>query len=495
MKIIVIIPSEDYRHNAGARIRYGGIVKSLAVAGHQLVLEDINGFDPLAAECDVAIISKCHDARALMCARVLRARGSKVGIDLFDDYFSQTYDSRMTRYRDWLAELLPLTDFVLCSTPVMAGVARLYEKRTSVHVMNDPIRPQTNEHLSRILLAKGAAARENRTIDLCWFGMGDNPHFRVGLSDLAAFGSELALPSQQGFNVRLKVLTNARALDADGLALLSRLPVPVTLEEWTPRGEAAALTQATACILPVNAQHFSTAKSLNRAVTALSAGCQVVSLGYPLYAPLKSLIYRDLESLAIDIGEGQTLLRAETAGTYASLIKQWASPQTEASGLAAFLSGHLGEPRADLGSEVPPMAILHGTMTSGAVHKFSRRLGALAVRTPFCIAKLDYDILFAGRVGQRALDMFVTGHTVDRMLPRARDAVRKAGMIGNQPVWALSGRGYDEENKWSEMSLAAQLSLYAASIKDMRRQLEGAFGSIAIILSESSYHPFSARVS
>jgi hypothetical protein len=492
MKITVLIPSEAYRGNAGARIRYGRIVAALAKAGHQLELEDINSFDPLSADCAVAIISKCHDARAPICARVLGARGIKVGVDLFDDYFSQIHDSRMVRYRDWLAELAPVIDFVLCSTPAMAKVAHLYQASLPIHVMNDPIAFPSMTQLSNILDVKQAAARDNRTIELCWFGMGDNPHFRIGLSDLAAFGGALADPLKLGFNVTLKVLTNARALDADGLALLSRLPVPVTVEEWSPAGEAAALAQATACILPVNAQHFSIAKSLNRAVSALSAGCQVVALGYPLYAPLKPLIYRDFQSLAVDLKEGCALLRAETLGTYTRLMETLASPKNEASRLAEFLDQRLAEPGRERAG-VPRTAIVHGSLTSGAIHKFGQRLGALAVRSPFCTAKLHYDVFFGGRIGQRSLDMFVTERTVDRLLPGVREKARKAGMIANQPVWALSDRGNAEEVNWSEAPLAMQFAAYSATIADMRRQIEAAFGPVAVVVSESSPHAFSAR--
>lgn len=493
MKIAILIPSEEYRSNAGARIRYGRIAPSLVATSHQLVLEDINSFDPLMSDCAVAIISKCHDARSLMCARVLGARGVRVGVDLFDDYFSQVHDSRMVRYRDWLAELVPVIDFVLCSTPAMAKVAYLNDASLPVHVMNDPMAPQSIGKLSSILMLKGTAARETRSIDLCWFGMGDNPHFRVGLSDLAAFGADLAEPSKLGYSVRLKVLTNRRALDADGLSLLSRLPVEVTVEEWSPAGEAAALVQATACILPVNAQPFSIAKSLNRAVSALSAGCQVTAIGYPLYAPLKSLIYREILSLAGDLDEGRALLRPETLGTYASLMDTWASPKNEASRLILFLESRLAESRRHEGTLIPQMVVLHGSVTSGAVHKFGVRLGALAVRSPFCTAKLGYDVFFGGRIGQRSLDMFISEPTVERLLPSARENARKVGTIANQPVWALSARGEPDETNWSEASLALQVAVYAATINDMRRQIETAFGPVGVILSESSRHPFSAR--
>ncbi len=493
MKIAVLIPSEDYRNNAGARIRYGRIAPSLAAAGHQMVLEDINSFDPLMSDHAVVILSKCHDARSLICARVLTARGVLVGVDLFDDYFSQLHDSRMTRYRDWLAELVPIIDFVLCSTPAMAKVAHLYNASLPVHVMNDPMEPQPIGNLTSILARKMTAAIETQAIDLCWFGMGDNPHFRVGLSDLAAFGADLAEPVMLGFSVRLKVLTNRRALDADGLSLLSRLPVEVSVEEWSPAGEAAALAQATACILPVNAQQFSIAKSLNRAVSALTAGCQVVALGYPLYEPLQSLIYRDILTLVSDLGEGRALLRTEALGTYAELMESLASPKKEADDLVQFLQGALAASRRVDESAIPQMAVIHGSVTSGVVHKFAARLGALAVRSPFCTAKLGYDVFFGGRIGQRSLDMFISERAVGRLLPKAREKARKAGTIAGRSVWAVTSGGEPDESNWSDAPLTFQIAVYAAAMEDLRRQIEAAFGPVGVVLSELSRHPFSVR--
>ncbi|MBA3729434.1 MAG: hypothetical protein H0W92_01305 [Sphingomonas sp.] len=493
MRIVVLIPSEDYRDNAGARIRYGRIAPSLAAAGHQLVLADLNSFDPLTSGFAVALFSKCHDARSLMCARVLAARGVRVGVDLFDDYFSQVHDSRITRYRDWLAELVPMIDFLLCSTPAMAKVARLYRVDCPIHVMNDPMIRQATGKLTSILAQKKTAAVANRTIDLCWFGMGDNPHFRVGLTDLAAFGADLAEPSMLGYTVRLKVLTNRRALDADGLSLLSRLPVDVTLEEWSPAAEAASLNRATACVLPVNAQQFSSAKSLNRAVSALSAGCQVLALGYPLYAPLHSLIYRDIMAMVRDVSCGDTLLRAETLGSYTSLMETLASPEKEAKDLVGFLEVALAASRHTDKYEIPPMAVIHGSVTSGAVHKFATRLGALAVRGPLCTAKLDYDVFFSGRVGQRSLDMFISEGALVRLLPDAREKVRKVGTIANRTVWSVTSRGAPDEGNWSEAPLPLQIATYANLVRDMRRQIRSAFGPVEVILSESSRHPFSAR--
>src|SRR4051794_38252147 len=106
MNIRVLIPSEEYRGYAGARIRYGRLAAELQERGITLTLQDIGEFAPEHETTDALLISKCHDARALVAAAAAYQRGQLVGVDLFDDYFSQTGDSRLVRYRNWLKQLL-----------------------------------------------------------------------------------------------------------------------------------------------------------------------------------------------------------------------------------------------------------------------------------------------------------------------------------------------------------------------------------------------------
>ena len=495
MRIVILIPSEEYRQNAGARIRYGRIMNGLEAAGHSLALEDINSFDPLSADCDALIISKCHDARAGICARVMRDRGCAVGVDLFDDYFSQSAESRMARFRGWLADLIGLIDFALCSTGAMADVARTFRGDLPIHVMNDPADPTSDRKLAEILHRKATWALDNQTINLCWFGMGDNPHFAVGLSDLTAFGSGLADPKGHGFNVRLKILTNARALDARGLGMIAELPVEVEVEEWSERAEADALSWALACFLPVNAQAFSVAKSLNRAVSALNAGCQVAASGFPLYAPLKPLIYHHVGTMAHDLREGRLLLRADTLDVFHDLMERFASPDHEARRLGTFLDAQIAAKNERVAANIlPRMAIIHGGATSGAIHKMGQRLGALAVRSPFCAAKMGFDVIFDGQLGRRPLDMFVSEAALARLLPGARAKARRHGELLGQSFWTVSDGANSADGDLIEAPPTLQLAAYAPSIQDMTAQITECFGPLEVVVAEASPLPFVGSV-
>ena len=123
MKICVIVPSDEYMNQAGVRIRYNRTANMLGILGHNLQVQTIQSFiRPSYFTHDVYIISKCYDARALLVSRILHNSKKIIGVDLFDGYFSQNYDSRFTRLRYWLQALLESVDFILCSTPQMQKI-------------------------------------------------------------------------------------------------------------------------------------------------------------------------------------------------------------------------------------------------------------------------------------------------------------------------------------------------------------------------------------
>ena len=237
MRLLVLVPSKEYEASAGARIRYGRIASELRCHHVELTLLDIADFDPLRGDYDGVVISKCHDARSVIAAAVASGKGKLVGVDLFDDYFSQRSDSRLTRYRSWLSQIVGLCDFALCSTAVMERVIARYRPDIATHKMNDPASRRENDVLPEFIRHKAEMARKTKSIRVAWFGVGDNPYFQVGLRDLAAYRDHLAELAAQDFHVELTILTNRRALTADGLSLIAQLPVSAQVAEWTQEAE------------------------------------------------------------------------------------------------------------------------------------------------------------------------------------------------------------------------------------------------------------------
>jgi hypothetical protein len=486
MKISVLVPSEEYRTYAGARIRYGRLRPILAKIGIELDFADIGDFAPAQPSCDVLLISKCYDARSLILASALSGPGCLVGVDLFDDYFSQRSDSRLLRFRSWLKQLLPVCDFAFCSTPSMAELIGSYRENLPVHLVQDPADDLPIDRLSSTLSGKIRRVVEEGSIRLAWFGVGDNPNFRVGLSDLAAFGGILDSIRRSGKDVDLTVLTNRRALDARGLSLVRQLPVRTTIEEWTEARERGVLDYAFACFLPVNSQPFSAAKSLNRAVTALSAGCQVLSAGYPLYAPLGELIYRDVENFVTDADRGQMRLSVDSLDRLREILDAHASAAEEAHSLVRFLNGLTPSP-----NDVTPLGLIHGNSTTAASHKLVQSLQGFSIGTPFCTAELEFDIVFRRDAGR--LIMHVSDRSAGRLRSSARGRLRKSNGFPGRNFWELPP---DRDLVASE-TLAAEdaplplhLATYRSTMEIVRKRVSEAFGSCRFIVSENSPLPF-----
>ena len=391
MKICIVIQSEAFRDSAGMRIRYDRFQESL---DPQTTIEAATVAHLSAAktlEHDVYVFCKTFDLAALLLARKIRLSRKVVGQDLFDDYFSQTADPRLQRYREWMRDMAPVTDFAICSTPRMAEVVRPYLPHIPITVVEDPIVGLDAAKVAALAEAKADHARTSKVLKVSWFGIGDNPLFPVGLTDLAACESELAVMERLGWTLQLNIVTNRRAFEGAGAEGLRKLSNDFEVTEWTEDTERQALADATVAIIPVNGQSFSRAKSLNRAITALNAGCQVLNIGYPLYHRLAPLIYRSAEELIADVVDGQPRLRTETAEVLEERILALADPVKAARTFVdrASQAFHAARPKSE-----GPTCVLHGRSTTIATHKSVGALGGLSVKTIFCKAPWNFPVRF-----------------------------------------------------------------------------------------------------
>ena len=392
MKICVVIQSDAFRDSAGMRIRYDRFRETLDA---DVATIEVATTTELAAsrtlDHDVYVFCKTFDTTALLLARKIRAAGKIVGQDLFDDYFSQTSDPRLQRYREWLRDMAPVTDYAICSTPRMAEVVRSYLPGVPVNVVEDPIVNFDAAIIAALAETKAERARASRLLDVVWFGIGDNPFFPVGLTDLAACEQEFALMMRLGWRIQLKIVTNRRAFEGAGAEMLRRLSVPFEIVEWSEEAERQALVDGVVAIIPVNGQAFSRAKSLNRAVTALDAGCQVLSIGYPLYDRLDPFIYRSTEQLIADIEAGTPRVSTRTAGPLGDRIASLADPVKAANAFVTEASlGMQAKRKAATG----PVCMIQGQRSSIALHKAVGAIGGLSVKTIFCKAGWNFPVRF-----------------------------------------------------------------------------------------------------
>ena len=430
MKIRALVQSSQWLNRAGVRIRYRRISPHLERRGARILVDEIDDLEARwLIDDDVVIFSKCTDARALFAVDFLRERGVIVGVDLFDDYFSPGI-SPCHRHREFLRDMAPRVDFFLCSTERMRGIAADFAPGKPCHVLNDPFDTLDQPMLARRLDAKAARARADRRIDVLWFGNGDNPVFPVGLIDLAAYSGALQPLVRSGFDIRLKILTNLSALHSENLARLRSVGLPFAVEEWSQDGEIRAMNEAMISFLPVNHQNFSIAKSLNRGISALTGGTQILSAGFDLYETIGSFRYRDANDLLVDLEEGGLRLRAQTLPALKECVNGLADPANEASRLLEFLKG-LSPISATLGSNGmtgPSHAIIHGNRTPYAVISFAQDRGIALIGTPFCAASPKFNLHFDFRdgVGPVELRMSKQGASMiaSSLLPLVREDAR-----------------------------------------------------------------------
>jgi hypothetical protein len=439
MRLCVIVPNQNYLEGAGYRIRYARMREHLEKLG--LVLEsriagEFRKTDKL--EHDAYLLSKGYDMRNLAVAHWIKASGRPLGVDLFDDYFSQIGHPRLIQQREWLRSLAGLLDFVLCSTPRMLEVAAAYVPGRPLHLMNDAFGSFDAAAIADTVERNLERARLTRKLSIGWFGVGDNPVFDVGLNDLVAFAPELKKLQWDGLTPHLSILTNARAMSPGRLALLRSLPLSFDLEEWSEERETALIASSLVCFLPVSGQLFSIAKSLNRAVSTLTGGAQVLSAGFPLYERLGEFIYRDPLELVSHLKSGQLRMRRESLPALRQKFLECADPSEEASRLSEFIRSLIATP--DRGRITPNMfGVLHGQRAVGETHKFVQGLGQLSIAGPLTTGALNFDIAIVEGSDGLSFDMEVAPVVMKALDPAARERLEKMTPANGRRTHRLVG--------------------------------------------------------
>lgn len=486
MKIIFVLAGEDNLASAGVRIRYNRILPNLARMGHEakiVLITELTSADRLSG--DVFIFCKCYDARTIVLADMLRRSGAHVGVDLFDDYFSQRTNPRFVHLRQWLASIVPNLTFAICSTPMMLRLIETLMPDLPGHIINDPFEAVDQDMISQAVERNIERAVRTRVADVAWFGMGDNPHFSVGLQDLSSCFETLRSLRLHGFAPRLSILTNRRALTPGNLELIARSGISYQLKEWTEPLEKELIQNSLFSFLPVNAQAFSVAKSLNRAVTALTGGSQVLSEGYPLYSELRPFIYREVETLLTDVLAGRPLLRQDTVSDLVKMLRTKADPAHETAGFVDFLE-RLEHPQVN---EPSTYAVIHGRKTSPAIHKQVQKLQHLSVASPFQAANLAFDVRFSKDPATQTYGLLLTQRAIKQLNESLRSKLIGPEVIEKQNFWFLPASAFSPYLASTLFAkgpryLSINISEYASVMREISNLVTALFSINYIVVSE-----------
>ena len=127
MKIIFVVPSSQWLTSAGVRIRYQRLEPFFKINDCIVNIIPIQDVSESYLRCaDVVIISKVFSTDSIHIMTLCRNFGVKIGIDLFDDYFSDNRLSVFRRFHDWLELTSQIIDFIICSTDRMKSIASQY---------------------------------------------------------------------------------------------------------------------------------------------------------------------------------------------------------------------------------------------------------------------------------------------------------------------------------------------------------------------------------
>ncbi len=339
MKIIFIVPSPQWLTAAGVRIRYKRLETFFDNKGCKtciIPLQDVS--ERLLQEANIVIISKIFSYDSLYIISLCRTLGIKVGIDLFDDYFSDPKLSVFRTYHDWLELASKNIDFIICSTDRMKTVASEFINPDLIHKINDTKDPNISFSETQSLVEKKSCEVSNKKpFNLLWFGIGDNPYFNVGINDLSNYSNALFQINKLSSCMNLTILTNERALTAKNLTKISRLPMQAKLDIWTEDKEINYLRDAHLAFMPVSHQRFSIAKSSNRCLTALTYGCQVLSNGFDLYSDLSNMIYQSTRDFIADYKDVSFRFNQDTIPVFESICSNLYDCEVEVSKFLAFI--------------------------------------------------------------------------------------------------------------------------------------------------------------
>jgi hypothetical protein len=339
MKITFIVPSTQWLSAAGVRIRYKRLEPFFHSNGYLVSIIPLQNLtETCIRESDIVIISKVFTPDSLYIISLCRSLGVKVGIDLFDDYFSDQRLSIFRKFHDWLQLASKTIDFIICSTERMKFVASKFINPELVHKINDTKDPNIEfAETNQLLIHKSTNIFANKSLNVLWFGIGDNPYFNVGIHDLSNYSNALFQLSKLPCSIRFTILTNERALTAKNLIKISRLPIQPQLEIWSESKEADYLKDAHLALMPVSHQNFSIAKSSNRCLTALTFGCQVLSNGFNLYEDFSDLIYKSTRDFIVDYKESRFKFNPDSINIFEKVCNHSYDCENEVSQFISFL--------------------------------------------------------------------------------------------------------------------------------------------------------------
>lgn len=329
-------------NTAVASVRYRGLKPVQVLAQTGIKSQLLRGRqEPDWGDVEAYINVKSYTFHDLRFVQMAAARGVPVVLDLCDNIFLKTYQSKKTADPAviFLAMVRHASAIVTTSDVLAKAIADNVPGSVPIHVITDGIENVNDldsfdalvrgaalanaRHRANSLFADGKKAalrkllksangwkndtrqgigklflsnrrpKKRAKYSILWFGNHGASHAQFGMLDLLDIRPALAQISLE-FDVELIVISNNLKKYEEHIA---EFEIPSRYVTWELREVYRWIELADLVVLPNSLNEFSVCKSANRSVLALSLGTPVVASKMPVYAPLAdAMLFDDWEN-------------------------------------------------------------------------------------------------------------------------------------------------------------------------------------------------------
>ena len=276
---IAWIPSSQETRIASVRLRSLLPCRYLTESGWRCELTDARS----CPDADVVVFQKKYGPREIELAESLRDRDTVTVFDLCDNHFYNPDDRpELAARAERLHRMIDLVDAVSVSTEPLRRLVPGKETALIDDAFDEVAARRTSTWRRRL----SGATRRGGELRLVWYGNAglESPsfglrHVRRVVPVLEELGSRRRL--------RLTVISNSREVFRE---VLGDARFPTEYHDWKEATFAELFTEQDVCIIPIEENPFTVAKTSNRVTLSLRLGVPVVADPIPSYEELAPFV-------------------------------------------------------------------------------------------------------------------------------------------------------------------------------------------------------------
>jgi hypothetical protein len=235
------------------------------------------------------VFQKQYDEWALELAAALKARGTRVVLDVCDNHlYNPDRVPKLAARAERLLRMLDLADAVSVSTAALGEML----PRDDAAVVDDVLdeyawRGTSVANPARVRRSPlRLRRRSSPALSLVWFGNAGMESPSFGLSHLRKILPVLNELDEE-LPIRLTVISNSRAAFS---AVVRQARFPRKYIEWRLDRFPTQFADHEVCVVPIELNPFTVCKTANRVALSLQLGVPVVADEIPSFAPFRAYV-------------------------------------------------------------------------------------------------------------------------------------------------------------------------------------------------------------